>query len=211
MKIETVYEVKNSNGKIGRYSYISHLYTRKTEYEIKDVPHWSDRFEMGKYYLAKKMEEPHDLVILNDDGDIVWNNAQLNINMYVRYGKITFFGDKCEGAKYFGLSSGGQLEQFITWNNLDEEIKTIKEGEIISKGICIWKNIVIDAYSLSVYKGNKKIIHEKTASNVKISLKNISDMNVLTIYCKTSEKEKTLFFDQNGEELEMQLIPKKRE
>lgn len=200
MHIIKKYEITDSNGKIWRYDGIKRL---------TKLVHRYDTSKETDYYIATEIEYEKN-VIINDSGDVIWESVPGNIESYIVYGNFIFFVHQDE-IKGFGVLFSGEKKIKLFKQEVKTDIAS-PENKIISKGICIYGNVIINVRPLIIYRGMEEVFcEEEEISNVQISLKNISNMNAIEIYFETSDKKNVLFFDLNGEELELKLVPKKQE
>lgn len=212
MKIEIVYEVTNSKKEVNRYKKVEKLEKLKEPVQKQ----WLE-VTPQKYYVAVELEKPCKTVILDDDGDIVWENALPDTVSYIcnLLAGVIFVNEK-QKATSIGKHLGGEVTQFK--ENIDsEKIKVIKgENSYSETGDSIYVYgllIIITRYlKIHIYKGTKEVLSDEKNNEVHINLKNVNDNYILEICYETSGKEKrTLFFNEYGEELELKLVPKKQE
>lgn len=205
---EKVYEVSLSNGEIGRYADIQ-LLKRLDNGVFESI---NSRFPQD-YYIATELTWDKNVIISERSKNVIWEcMPPLNIDSYITQGEFIFFlKDRSEiigfgflGEKKVNLFSGG----------INTEVTRLGKKSI-SNGICVYGNIMISTRPLKIYRGIEEVVNfkEEEISKVRVSLKNINDMKVIEIEITDSLGKHALFVNEHGEELEMQmqLVPKKRE
>lgn len=201
MEVNIVYEVKNSKGKMTRYSELNQM----SSFDCKKQ----------EYHMAITLET-NEHVVLDNNGDVIWKNVLGKPTVYKKIGKFILFMNESEtNIKSFGIISGGEtvvVKKDIIFENATEIGKKVSYktdgiylyGELL---IIMWENY------LKVYQGTKMIVDRPIVEGG-MKINEFDDISYLQIFFYATDiksRKCSLFFDEKGTELELKLVPKKQE
>lgn len=215
MEMRTIYEVKNSKKEVIRYTTVIQLYDISYENQKR-----------GNIYLACK--EDGIWVLLKDNGDIRETLGRENpgINAYFKKYEMIFYCRECR-ISAIGGKSIDKLMMADTWaydksqvNYVDKIVTcTVSHKHIYVYGEII---ILVDFGHVIMYRtiSNKfEMLYDLEVTNIVIDGESYKKFNIISIEymttvedsTKTKSQKSKLFFNSNGDEMEISFIPKKQE